>query len=113
MKKYLIAIIIVFISTNVFSQTWSPGNFPTGTTTVEELRGNYTGQQLKQMLEAAQIERNEGDRNKLGFVFTDPVNSKQMLVCNNDTYVILFEYIKLLRQEITNLKSRLQAAGIP
>ena len=110
--KYLIFIITVFISTSVIGQEYSPGNFPTGTSTIEQLRSRYTNQQLKTMLENTEISRNATDRNKLGFVFTDP-NNAQILVCNTDTYVVLFEYIKLLRQEITTLRQRLQAAGIP
>lgn len=110
--KYLIFIITVFISTNVFGQEYNPGAFPSGTSTVEQLKSRYTNQQLKTMLENTGIARNAADRNKLGFVFTDP-NNTQILICDNDTFVILYEYIKLLRQEITTLKSRLQAAGIP
>lgn len=113
MIKYFIAICLVFVTTTAFSQTYSPGAFPSGTSTIEALRDRYTNQQLKTMLEGTQISRNALDRTKLGFVFTDPNNSSQILVCDNDTFVILYEYIKLLRQEITTLKSRLQSAGIP
>ena len=113
MRKYFIAIIIIFITTEAFSQTYSPGAFVEGTKTVEMLKQRFTNAQIKTMLENADISRNNSDGNRLGFVFTDPLDSKEILVCNGDTYVILFEYIKLLKQEITTLKSRLQTAGIP
>ena len=113
MKKYLIAIYLVFVTTTAFSQTYSPGAFSSGTSTIEAVKDRYTADQLKTMLEGTAISRNASDRNKLGFVFTDPNNASEILVCDNDTFVILYEYIKLLRQEITTLKSRLQSAGIP
>ena len=113
MIKYLIAICLVFITTTAFSQTYSPANFPTGTSTIEALKSRYTAGQLKTMFEGTQISRNDSDRTKLGFVLTDPNNASDILVCDTDTFVILYEYIKLLRTEITTLKSRLQSAGIP
>lgn len=114
MRIIFVFLIVFGLFMNIsFSQTYSPGNFPTGTSTIEALRNNYTSAQLKTMLEGTQISRNTSDRNKLGFVFTDPNNASQILVCDSDSYVILYEYIKLLRQEITNLRQRLQAAGIP
>ena len=114
MKKILIICASLFLLANIsFAQMYNPGNFTSGTSTIETLRNRYTNQQLKTMLEGTQISRNMYSRGDLGFVFTDPNNSSQILVTDSDVNVILYEYIKLLRSEITNMKQRLQTAGIP
>ena len=110
--KYLFSIIIIFSCTQVFSQSWNPGNFPTGTSTVEMLRTQYTANQIETMLRGAEISRDETKPTRLGFVFTDPV-AKQILVCDNDSFIILFEYIRMLKKEVQTLKNRIDSAGIP
>ena|SRR3990167_3928613 len=111
--KYLIFIMTILFSTTVFSQTYDLDNFPNGTITVETLRANYTQAQIKNMLENADMSRNVKDRRELGFILNDPNTSEQLLICKNDATVLLFEYIKKLRQRIVTLEQRLQAAGIP
>lgn len=114
MKKTIFGIILfLFISVNVSAQTFNPSDFPSGTSTIESIRGEYTLSQIKSMLDNAEIYSQEGNRNKLGIQLTDPITSQKMLLCNADLSIIMFEYIKKLRQEIVNLKQRLITAGIP
>ena len=105
--------VILGISVSLYAQNnYDLSQFPNGTTTVSTLKSTYTTQEIRNMLDNVDILRNIKDKSKFGFIFTNPTTSEKHLICNDDATVVMFEYIKKLRQEIVTLKSRLQAAGI-
>ena len=95
------------------AQTYSIGEYPRGTSTVQEVKSKYSLSQIKSMLDNSDMYRNVDNPNKIGITLIDPDTSGKMIVCDIDSTFLMFEYIKILRLKITTLELRLQAAGIP
>lgn len=112
MKKILIASIVLLCS-NSFAQTYDLKDYPSGTQTIEVLKSQYSGTQIKTMLESAELCRNKDSKNILGMRLQDPNTLQNIVISDTDSTLILFEYMKKMNLEIANLKQRLQTAGIP
>lgn len=106
--------LILGMSVNLYAQNdYDLSQFPNGTTTVSNLKSTYTIQEIRNMMDNADILRNSKNKSKFGFIFTNPTTFEKHLICDDDAVIVIFEYIKKLRQEIVTLKSRLQTAEIP
>ena len=113
MKIISIIILCYCFAFNISAQTFNPGDYTKGTSTIESIKSKYTLPQIRSMLDSAEIYKSIGGVQRLGIQLTDPVTSENMIICDVDSTMMLFEYNKKLRQEIIILKQRLQIAGIP
>lgn len=115
----MLKIFIIIIVLNVFylppaysETTYDLKDYPKGTSTMGNIKSRYTPEKINAMLDNLDILRNINNNSKTGFLFIDPDTQEKNLVCNEESDLVIFEYLKKLRQEINLLKARLQSAGI-
>ncbi len=113
MRTFVLFLISIFFATSLFAQKFDMSEYPKGTTTISALKQKYTLSQIKSMLYDSEIYRHVSIQDKIGIGIADPNTLEKIIVCDTDCTLLMFEYVNKLRQEITTLKTRLQAAGIP
>lgn len=108
----IIVFAILFCSISS-AQTYDLKNYSNGTQTVEVLKSRYSQTQIKKMLENAELCKSIDPKRILGIKLQDENTLENILITDTDSVLMLFEYIKKLKQEIAILNQRLQTAGIP